>query len=262
MTVFSCAVRPTSALLLSALVGAALLLAPVTGIHAAENAVSNGKSAVVVTDNGGMNKEGSAKFQGLIPPAGSGEGKTKITYGSAKPDGDDTHPALRLTPDKTELVRLEDDAASVIVGNPEHLGVMLDNPRLVILVPRKPGATYLTMLNREGKVIMQRHVLVSVANKDYIRIRRSCAADAKACQQTSVYYCDGMCHEVDLVENDGKDKDIPPPVGGMRSADADAAEPPPAIAEEPIPEPENTDDVNPSIEDEPAVDDVPEDSSE
>ncbi len=177
---------------------------------------------VTVTETGGVTEitieekpaaSGSGNFQGLIPPAGSAP---KINYGGPRHDSNDTHPPLRLTPDKSEIVRLEEDAVSIIVGNPDHLGILMDDSRLLILVPRQPGATYLTVLNQAGQVIMQRHVIVSVANQNYIRIRRSCGNDS-ACQQTTVYYCDGMCHETAIVRNNGSSV-VPPPVSSRRAA--------------------------------------------
>lgn len=161
-------------------------------------------------------------FQGLIPPSGS---TPSISYGTPKPDGEDTHPALRLTPDKSELVRLDRDAASVIVGNPNHLGVLMDNPRLLILIPRQPGATYMTLLDKQGAVIMQRHVIVASPKSDYIRIRRSCANGARDCAETSVYYCPGMCHKVDLNQNTGSGN-VPPPMPSYAAqVSGDAAAP-------------------------------------
>jgi hypothetical protein len=154
---------------------------------------------------------GKGDAHGLIPPAAT------VNYGAEKPSGEDTHPMLRLTPDKSELIRLDQDAESVIVGNPAHLGVLMDNRRLLILVPRQPGATYLTVLDAKGDIIMQRHVLVAVPGTDYVRIRRSCSAEAvsKGCQPTSVYYCPGMCHEVGIVADTGSGDVAPlPPSSG------------------------------------------------
>lgn len=257
------AVLPVSAILVSAL----LLTGP---LARAQDAVSDGKSViketVTVTENGNttdvtieeqVTPAESGNFQGLVPPVGT---SPKVSYGAPRSDGDDTHPPMRLTPDKSEIVRLEENAVSIIVGNPDHLGVLMDDARLLILVPRQPGATYLTVLNKDGQVIMQRHVIVSVANRDYIRIRRSCGSagsqtgGASACQETSVYYCKGMCHEVGLVENNG-DTTVPPPITARTSTSSEnnvvlenappaetpvsapAAEPEPQ-EEEPEPEPD------------------------
>lgn len=110
--------------------------------------------------------------------------------------GEETHPPIRLSADKTEMVRLDEDANSVIIGNPAHLNVMLDNSRLLLLAAREPGATQFTVLNRAGKIIMQRHVIVSGPQEKYIRVRRSCINGRSGCQPTTVYYCPGVCHDV------------------------------------------------------------------
>lgn len=109
----------------------------------------------------------------------------------------ETHPTLNLMPDKSELVRLDREASSIVVGNSSHVSVLLDAPRLAVVIPRSPGATYFTVLDKDGNVIMQRHVIVAAPKKNYVRVRRSCAGEnAGKCQPTSVYFCPDMCHEI------------------------------------------------------------------
>ena len=116
-----------------------------------------------------------------------------------------THPMMRMTPDKSEMVPLEKAAYSIIVGNPVHLSVLMDSPNLLVLVPKQPGATHFTVLDSEGKVIMQRHVIVASPKTDYIRVRRSCQlAGETECQPTRVYYCPDMCHETLIPSADEK----------------------------------------------------------
>ena len=131
------------------------------------------------------------KSDDLIPPSSTVEARLD-------PLQSESHPPLKLTPDKSELVRLTTEASSVIVGNPEHITVLLDTPKLAVVVPRKAGATYFTVLDKDQNVIMQRHVIVSSPQKNYVRIRRSCGAAPKdsPCQPTSVYFCPDMCHEI------------------------------------------------------------------
>lgn len=107
-----------------------------------------------------------------------------------------THPILRITPDKSEMVKLQQEAASVIVGNPNHLSVLLDTPNTLVVVPRAEGASHFTVLGKDGSVLMQRHVIVGAAKENYVRIRRSCSPSDRGCQPTSVYFCPDMCHEV------------------------------------------------------------------
>jgi len=115
--------------------------------------------------------------------------------------GEMTHPVLELTPDKSELVKLDQEAASVIVGNPNHVNVMLDTPDTLVVVPRAPGASYFSVVGKDGSIIMQRHVIVGggAHKENYVRIRRSCAGSSStSCAETSVYYCPDTCHEVSL----------------------------------------------------------------
>jgi hypothetical protein len=117
-------------------------------------------------------------------------------------DWGETHPLLRISPDKSELIKLDRDAVSVIVGNPQHLSVLLDTPNVLVLVPRAPGATYFTALDRQGEPIMARHVVVAAPEKQYIRVRRSCinAEADSGCTAQSVYFCPDMCHEIGITQ--------------------------------------------------------------
>lgn len=107
-----------------------------------------------------------------------------------------THPLLRLTPDKSELIRLDQEAASIIIGNAAHINVIADSSKTLVVVPRIPGATHFTILGKKSQIIMQRHVIVASPKKDYLRIKRTCTGDNDACQNTSVFYCPDMCHEI------------------------------------------------------------------
>ncbi len=135
--------------------------------------------------------------EGLMPPLAS-----EASPAAQLPDLEgETHPPLNLSPDKSELVRLDREASSVVVGNSSHATVMLDTPRLAVVIPRSSGATYFTVLDKAGNVIMQRHIIVAAPKKNYVRIRRSCNATSSGgsggnCQPTSVYFCPDMCHEI------------------------------------------------------------------
>lgn len=114
--------------------------------------------------------------------------------------GEATHPIIRLTPDKSELIHLDNSAASIIIGNPAHISVIADSAKLIVVIPKAPGATHFTVLGKNGQIIMQRHVIVASPKKDYLRIKRTCSDDAENCQKTSVFYCPDMCHEIRSME--------------------------------------------------------------
>ncbi|MDD3020464.1 MAG: pilus assembly protein N-terminal domain-containing protein [Alphaproteobacteria bacterium] len=109
---------------------------------------------------------------------------------------------LKISPDKPEIIELDRPAVNVLVGNEENLRAVPDTNRTIILVPKKPGATYFKALDAEGKVIMQRHVIIGAAKNEYVRIRRACINGQEGCKQYSLYYCPDSCHEVDVIQNE------------------------------------------------------------
>ena len=132
-----------------------------------------------------------------------GSGKAVI-----KPIEDDT---LRLTTDKNKLIRLDKDAASVIVNTPEHASVMLDSPRLLIVMPRQPGATSFSVLDAKGSVLLHKEIIVSNVQRNYVRIRRMCTGNDAGCAPTSYFYCPNGCYEVTAVGDTGGAGAPPPP---------------------------------------------------
>jgi hypothetical protein len=155
------------------------------------------------------------------------------------PDAD--YPTLTMTPDKSEILSLDKPARSVIVGNPAHLAAVMDSTRRLVLIPRAPGATYFIVLGDNGEVIMQRHILVDAPQDHYVRVRKSCAFSNNGnCQTTQVYYCPGMCHEINVpaaTNTGGVSQGAISADTGMTAAAApeQAQEPPPELPQEEAP---------------------------
>lgn len=122
-----------------------------------------------------------------------------------------THPPIKLTPDQSQLIRLDTNAKSIIVGNPAHVNVLADSAKTLVVVPRAPGATHFIVLGEDDNVVMQRHVIVASPKKNYVRIKRTCREDSDGCNTTSVFYCPDMCHEIGMngQESDGGGGDTP-----------------------------------------------------
>ncbi len=118
-------------------------------------------------------------------------------------DSEET-PPLRITSDKAEVIQLDRDAVNILVGSDKNLRVVPDTNRTLILIPKQPGSTYFKALDSEGKIIMQRHVIVGSPKNEYIRIRRACVNGADGCKEYSVYYCPDMCHEVSVSQDEKK----------------------------------------------------------
>lgn len=175
-----------------------------------------------------------------------------------------THPQLSLTPDKTEILRLDQDAGTIIVGNPNQLSVVMETPRSLLLVPRQPGSTFLRILDPEGKVMMQRHVAVATAAKSYVRIRRSCNG-ASGCEDTSVYYCPDTCHAVDLVTTNPANagsSSMGLPVVSTPDIDGESQIVPPSIQPPPTDEVDEQEAQDAEVDAEEAPEDADEDDSD
>lgn len=114
---------------------------------------------------------------------------------------DVTHDALRLTPDKSEIIDMPRNIGRVIIGNDSHINVLVDTPRRIVVVPHEPGATHFSVLDERGNNMMVRHVIVASPKSDYVRIRRNCGSAGAGCEPTSVYYCPDMCHSISVGGN-------------------------------------------------------------
>ena len=137
--------------------------------------------------------------------------------------------ALRLTSNRNQIIRLNQDAASVIVNNPVHAAVMLDSPRLLIVMPRAPGATSFSVLDSAGNIILQKEIIVTNVQPKYVRVRRMCAGGDSSCVPTAYFYCPDGCYEVTAVGDTGGGGNVPAPTvsnAGGRGGDGGQLEAP------------------------------------
>ena len=101
---------------------------------------------------------------------------------------------MRIAPGKSQTVSLPRDAASVIVGNPAHASVFLDNSRLLVIVPRAPGATSFTVLDNKGETVLTQQVLVTEKDDaSYVRVTRICDGAGAGCVPSTTYFCPDNC---------------------------------------------------------------------
>ena len=162
----------------------------------------------------------AALMQRLLDDSNKAEGATAAKTKPAAPAPRNApRQALRLTPDRTEIIRLQEDAASVVVTNPAHAQVMMETPRLLLVMPRQPGSTSLFVLDAQGKTILERDILVSASTQPYVRIRKACAASDQGCQANSYYYCPDGCYEVTTVPGDQANSAPPAIEGGTPTLD-------------------------------------------
>lgn len=154
--------------------------------------------------------------------------------------------ALNVAPDKPEILRLDQEAASVIVGSPKYASVTLDSPTTLLIMPRAQGSTSLTVLNKSGEIIMERRLIVGGPQDNYVRIRRACTASMAGCVPSQLYYCPDGCSEVSLGDDASRPigetasaapipLTTPPPIPPIDAAELEADE---AEAAEPLDKPQ------------------------
>ena len=131
---------------------------------------------------------------------------------------------LELTMDQTQLIPLDKSAASVIVANPEHISVTLDNPRLLILTPHAAGATSLIVLDAAGKTILEQEVIVTNVQKKYVRIKRMCTGNDASCAAQSYDYCPDGCYAVTEIPANSGATGTPPPTSAPGTIQGEPAE--------------------------------------
>lgn len=115
-----------------------------------------------------------------------------------------THPSLRLTVDKSEILSFDRDIGRIIIPHETHISILPDSNRRVVIVPYAIGTTFFRILDEDGEILMQRHAIVGAPKQNYVRIRRSCSDAVIGCVPTTVYYCEDMCHEMALQERTGE----------------------------------------------------------
>ena len=120
--------------------------------------------------------------------------------------------ALNVTSAGPVVVQLTEDAASVIVGNPVHASVVLDNPRMMMINAGMPGMTNVLVLGKSGQVIFNRMVVSNAPTEPFIRIQNACINGGVGCSSTALYYC----AEGERCQNVGIQQPSPASGGGIR----------------------------------------------
>lgn len=99
--------------------------------------------------------------------------------------------SVRVAVDQTGLVRLPQEAATIVVGNPAIADAMLYDARTLFLSGRVFGQTNLIALNANGQVIYAADVSVVMSDRNHVQIIRNRVSDTQTDQYT--YACDPVC---------------------------------------------------------------------
>jgi hypothetical protein len=108
-----------------------------------------------------------------------------------------TAPAMAQTvtvpANHTGLVRLPQDAATIVVGNPAIADAMLQGPRTLFVSGRVYGQTNLIALNADGQVIMATDIAVTLSDRDHVQVVR---AGGEGTPRQYTYVCQPVCQAV------------------------------------------------------------------
>lgn len=99
--------------------------------------------------------------------------------------------------DKAKLVRLEEPAAEIIVGNPSIADIAVQNSKLLVVTGKSFGRTNLIVVNAKGEIIEESDLTVSDPSKGMITVHRGA-------RNNETVYCAPKC-TASLAIGDEKD---------------------------------------------------------
>jgi len=105
---------------------------------------------------------------------------------------------LIVTLDKAELLRLNADAADVIIGNPAYVDATIQDPRVLTLFGKRAGETNLIILNADRKVVLNRAVVVRPERGRHVKVISPMKGVQGAAEST--YSCTDGCSPTTLGE--------------------------------------------------------------
>lgn len=83
--------------------------------------------------------------------------------------------------DQVELMRLDEDVADIIVGNPSIADVTIQSGRLLIVTGKTFGVTNLIALNNAGQVIINRRLVVRADDQKVVHLNRGALRETYNC---------------------------------------------------------------------------------
>lgn len=109
--------------------------------------------------------------------------------------------ALRADLDRTKVIRLDQDAGAVMVGNPVVADVTLHDRRLLLITGKNFGATNVVVLDGAGQIVMSTDVIVGDTSPQRVTMHRGRARETYNCSphcEVVPYTGDAHAHFLDL----------------------------------------------------------------
>ena len=80
---------------------------------------------------------------------------------------------MNVIVDKTQIVRLNRDASVVMIANPNIADVVVESPRLIFIIGRKPGETNLYILDGNGRQLLYKDLVVLANPERHVTVHRA-----------------------------------------------------------------------------------------
>ncbi|HET9904639.1 MAG TPA: pilus assembly protein N-terminal domain-containing protein [Xanthobacteraceae bacterium] len=90
--------------------------------------------------------------------------------------------ALDVTVDQATVLKLPDTVATIVVGNPLIADVSLQSGGMLVVTGKGYGSTNVLVLDRHGRVLMERAVHVHGPDKGVVVVYRGPARETYSCQ--------------------------------------------------------------------------------
>jgi hypothetical protein len=113
---------------------------------------------------------------------------------SAAPAAAEPPPGVDIRIDEARLLRLDQDAAQVIVGNPSIADVAVQSARLLVVTGKSYGATNLIVLDAEGREILSTRLGVAPNDSRLIIVYRGASRQS--------FHCTPECQRVLAIGDD------------------------------------------------------------
>jgi hypothetical protein len=112
---------------------------------------------------------------------------------------------VRVLIDQATMLRLERSAAEIVVGNPSIADVSVQSGKVLVLTGKSFGETNLIVLDAQGKIIINRRVVVQEPHGGYVTVYRGATRHTLYCAPNcetplvigdSPEYFDGIAKEI------------------------------------------------------------------
>ncbi len=89
---------------------------------------------------------------------------------------------VSVTIDRAKVFNIEDEAATVIVGNPAIADVTVYDSKTLVITGKSSGSTNLVVLDGNGKVVVDESIYVEAANDALVTVHRAAARYSFSCK--------------------------------------------------------------------------------